>query len=66
MQKGLDEHQSAGVPALLCTKKDTTRDFLTIFTIRIRVSFKKNEKAEVLEGRWCMVCKWVIQNKDKA
>jgi hypothetical protein len=66
MQKGLDEHQSAGVPALLCTKKDTTRDFLTIFTIRIQVSFKKNEKAEVLEGRWCMVCKWVIQNKDKA
>lgn len=58
--KELDEHQSAGIPALARAKQDSTRDFLTIFTIKVRVTFKKSGKQakdEHLNGRWCQVCK---------
>jgi hypothetical protein len=57
MQQDLNEQQGAGIPALVRTKKDSTCDFLTIFTIRVWVSFKKNGKIDALDGRWCTVCK---------
>ncbi|KAH9048761.1 hypothetical protein EDB84DRAFT_1434045 [Lactarius hengduanensis] len=56
----LDENQSAGIPALFRTKKGTTWDFLTIFTVKVLVSFNKGRKrlkGEPQNGRWCTVCK---------
>lgn len=55
----LDEHQTAATPTAVATKKDSTRDLLTIFTTKTRVVFKKpgTGATELLEGRWCMLCK---------
>jgi hypothetical protein len=63
----LNEHQAEGAPTMVITKKDSTRDILTIFTPKIRVVFTKkklegmeadkNETSELLEGRWCLLCK---------
>lgn len=50
MQQDLNEQQGAGIPTLVCTKKDSTHNFLTIFMIRVQVSFKKNGKINALEG----------------
>jgi hypothetical protein len=55
----LNEHHAQGTPSIVASKKNTTRDLLTIFSDRIDVAFKKQKTGtvEMVEGRWCLLCK---------
>lgn len=51
------DHQGKTRPARKVKAHDT-KDLLTIFSDRIAVKFvRKDGMAEVLKGRWCLICK---------
>ena len=40
---------------------DSMHDVLTIFTTCISVKFKEGNSIETIKGRWCLICKWVVE-----
>ena len=64
----LEDRHRVEIPSTLMTKKDSTRDLLTIFSDILVVKFKMANKDDVVEGfeetvyetvkgRWCLPCK---------
>ncbi|KZT31088.1 hypothetical protein SISSUDRAFT_1068115 [Sistotremastrum suecicum HHB10207 ss-3] len=50
------------IPEKTTSRKESTRDMLTIFSDKVRVKFVKegpdgSQTSEMLRGRWCMPCK---------
>jgi hypothetical protein len=57
-QRGeLDEEHGATIGGLLATKADTTKDLDLMFSKRVKVNFRKDNKGTLLNGRWCLTCK---------
>jgi hypothetical protein len=57
-QRGeLDEEHGATIGGLLVTKADTTKDLDLMFSKRVKVNFRKDNKGTLLNGHWCLTCK---------
>lgn len=56
-----DQHRAV-VPDVLPTKKNKASDVLTIFSDRCTVKFcQRDGLVDTLKGRWCNVCRSVMQ-----
>jgi hypothetical protein len=53
----LDEEHGPTIGVLLATKADTTKDLDLMFSKRVKVNFRKDNKGTLLNGRWCLTCK---------
>ncbi|KAF5368777.1 hypothetical protein D9615_010411 [Tricholomella constricta] len=58
-EEDLDERQAQGIPERAApSKKDSTRDLLTVFSDRLEASFPCGKgEFETLEGQWCLICR---------
>ena len=57
----MDEHHNISIPAEVNTQKEKAKDLQLIFSDRVKVQFTaKDGKVSTVAGRWCMLCKYVI------
>ncbi|KAH9012747.1 hypothetical protein EDB84DRAFT_1444553 [Lactarius hengduanensis] len=53
----LEDRHQAKLREEVAPKRETTRDLDLMFSERLKVNFKKNNKATLMTGRWCLTCR---------
>ena len=56
----LEDRHCSKISAALVVKDDTTKNLLIVFSDLVTVNFKSENKTVNLNGRWCLLCRWVI------
>ncbi|KAH9028151.1 hypothetical protein EDB85DRAFT_1892712 [Lactarius pseudohatsudake] len=52
----LEDRHQAKLGEEVAPKREMTRDLDLMFSEHLKVNFKKNDKATLMTGRWCLTC----------